>query len=196
MSADEAVRKYPTPFQRHLSFFDRNNDGMIYFGESLRGNLAIGLDFPVAVALACGYHAVYANSGPIFLGPFRGIEIAKVQASRNMLEQIPLEAVPEQGLERKEVITLARANGLMDRSHVNGLWAFSANGKGYLSKNDIRMYQQGTMLYELEQRRKGNRDHVLPLYRGGPISVAGHSYFVEKMFGVKVYQKSEDKKSG
>lgn len=195
MSADEAVRRYASPFQRHLSFFDRNNDGFIYFGESLRGNLSVGLDFPVAVAMAFGYHAVYGNTGTMLLGPFRGIDITKVRAKRNMLEQIPLESVPEQGLSRKEVVALARANGLMDRAHTSGLWAFSASRQGYLSKDDIKLYQQGTMLYELERRRKDNRDHVLPLYRGGPISVAGHSYFVDKMFGVKVYQLPQNSKS-
>lgn len=105
-----------------------------------------------------------------------------------MLEHVPLEVVPEHGLKRSEVVALARTNGLIDRLHVNGLWAFSATREGYLSRDDIARYQEGTMLYELERRRKDNRNHVLPLYRGGPISVAGHSYFVDKMFGVKVYQ--------
>lgn len=193
-SADEALRRYSSPFQRHLSFFDRDNDGFIYFGESLRGNLAIGLDFPVAVGMAIGYHTIYGNTRPFFLGPFRGIEIAKVQSRRNMLENVQLDDVPAWGMGRKTLVAASFPEGFMDRIHVNGLWAFAANRAGMVSAQDIERYQQGVMLYELEKRRKDNRDHVLPLYRGGPISVAGHSYFVDKMFGVKVYQQPRDSK--
>lgn len=194
-SVDEALRRYSTPFQRHLSFLDRDGDGIIYFNESLRGNLAVGLDFPVAFGMALSYHVVYGNAGSVLRGPFRGIEIARVRATRNMLEQIPLEAVPVDGMTRSELVNLSRPVGLMNRVHVNGLWALSANRQGFVSAKDIELYQQGTMLYELERRRKDNRDHVLPLYRGGPMSVAGHSYFVDKMLGVKVYQQPRNSKN-
>lgn len=192
-TASEALNKYRTPFQRHLSFFDRDNDGFIYFGESLRGNLAIGLDFPVAVGMALGYHAMYGNTRPFFFGPFNGIEIAKVQSQRNMLEQVKLDEVPARGMGRKSLLAASYPNSFIEKTHVWGLWAFAASREGYISAHDIELYQQGVMLFELEKRRKDNRDHVLPLYRGGPISVAGHSWFVDKLFGVKVYQQNTKK---
>lgn len=194
-TSDEALRKYSTPFQRHLSFFDRDQDGVIYFGESLRGNLAIGIDFPVALGMAISYHLVYGNMSPIFFGPFNPIDISKVQARRNMLEQVRLDEVSARGMGRKTLVAASYPAGLLDRVHVNGLWALAANRAGEISSHDIGLYQKGIMFYELEQRRKDNRDHVLPLYRGGPISVAGHSYFVDKMFGVKVYQKQNETKN-
>jgi hypothetical protein len=45
-------------------------------------------------------------------------------------------------------------------------------------------------LREIERRRK-DRSQVLPLWRGGPISVSGHSWFVGKLFGVEVYREGE-----
>lgn len=193
-SAKEALHRYSTPFHRHLSFFDRDGDGFIYFGDALRGNLAIGLDFPVAFIMALGYHTAYGNTKSFF-GPFNPIEIARVKNERNMLEQVPLDEMPAHGIDRRTLVAAAQPIDIMDKMHVYGLWAFAADRQGIISPPDIKMYQEGTMLYELAERRRDNRNHVLPLYRGGPISVAGHSWFVDKLFGVKVYQLPESKKS-
>lgn len=187
-TASEALHRYQTPFQRHLSFFDRDNDGFIHFGESLRGNLSIGLDFPVAVGMAFGYHVIYGNTRPFFFGPFNPIEISRVTAQRNMLEHVQLEDVPARGMGRKTLVAASYPENFLEKVHVGGLWSFAANRQGLISAQDIELYQQGIMLYELEKRRKSNRDHVLPLSRGGPIWVGGHSWFVDKLYGVKVYQ--------
>lgn len=193
-SAEEALRRYSTPFQRHLSFFDRNDDGFVHFGEALRGNLSIGLDFPVAVAMAMGYIVLYGNTRSTLFGPFNPIEISRVYPERDMLQKISTSSIPAHGVQRKDLVRLAQPSSLMNSIHVSGLWAFAANREGYLSSHDIGLFQQGTMLYELERRRKDNRNHVLPLYRGGPIWVGGHSYFVDKLFGVKVYQETGNEK--
>lgn len=190
-SPEATLQRYSTPFHRHLSFFDKDDDGFIHFGDSLRGNLSIGLDFPVALVLASSYHIVHGNTRSALFGPFNPIEIVRVRTSRDMLERVDVEDLPARGIPRKDLVRLAQPSGFMDRVHVNGLWAFAANRQGLLSAYDIRLYQQGVMLFELERRRKelkDNRDNVLPLYRGGPISVTGHSWFVDKLFGVKVYQ--------
>ncbi|KAK5087380.1 hypothetical protein LTR70_000294 [Exophiala xenobiotica] len=194
-TAEEALRRYNTSFQRHLSFFDQNGDGFIHFGECLRGNLAIGLDFPVAVGMTLVYHVAYGNTRPFFFGPFNPIEVARVKSERNMLEHVRLNEVPAAGMGRSALVSSAQPAGLVDRTHVYGLWAITADRQGNISPNDIKMYQEGTMLYDLAKRRRDNRDHVLPLYRGGPISVAGHSWFVDKLFGVKVYQLPDENKS-
>lgn len=190
-TASQALQRYSTPFQRHLSFFDRDNDGIIHFGESLRGNLAIGLNVPIAIGMACGYHIIYGNMRPFFFGPFNAIEISRVTAQRNMLEQVKLEDVPIRGMGRKTLLAASYADDTVEKMHVNGLWAFAATRKGYVSAQDIDLYQQGVMLYELERRRKNNRDFVLPLSRGGPLWVDGHSWAVERFFGVTVYQSND-----
>lgn len=193
-TASQALQRYQTPFQRHLSFFDRDNDGFIHFGESLRGNLAIGLDFPVAVGMACGYHIVYGNTRPFFFGPFNAIEISRVHVQRNMLEDIKLDEVPMRGMGRKTLLAASYASDAIEKVHVQGLWNFAATRNGFISADDIRLYQQGVMLYELEKRRRDNRDHVLPLYRGGPMWVGGHSWFAQNFFGVTVYQANDSVK--
>ena len=193
MYVEEALRRYSIPFQRHLSFYDKDNDGIVYLGDSLRGNLSIGLDFPVAVVMAMGVHTIYGNTGAALLGPFRGIEISRVRVRRNMLEKVQLEDVPKLGMGRKTLVAAAYPVSVVDKVHVNGLWALAANRAGTISAQDIELFQRGIGLFELEKRRK-TRDDVLPLYRGGPISVAGHSYFVDRVFGVKVYQKPEGKR--
>lgn len=187
--AGQDCRSYATPFKRHLAFFDRNNDGYVYFGESLRGNLAIGFDFPVAFAMALGYQTIYGNTHPAFWGPFRGIEIAKVQEERNMLQGIDAASIPRSGLDRKMLIASSGVKGPLDKLHLFGFWALASNREGLLQARDIQKFQYGTILYELEQRRR-DRSDVLPLHKGGPVSAAGHSWFVDKLFGVKVYQKS------
>lgn len=193
-TASEALHRYQTPFQRHLSFFDRDNDGFIHFGESLRGNLAIGLDFPVAVGMAFGYHLIYGNTRPFFFGPFNPIEIARVTSQRNMLEHVKLEDVPARGMGRRTLVAASYPESLIDKVHVWGLWNFAATREGLISAHDIDLFQQGVMLYELEKRRRDNRNHVLPLYRGGPAWVGGHSWAVDKLYGVKVYQLNDKTK--
>ena len=72
-----------------------------------------------------------------------------------------------------------------------GVWALAADVKtGRIEGEDIVAFQKGTLLKEIERRRK-DRSQVLPLWRGGPISVSGHSWFVGKLFGVEVYREGE-----
>lgn len=194
-TAEDAIKTYQTPFQRHLSFFDRDGDGIIYYGDSLRGNLSLGIDFPVAAVMAFGYHAIYGNSGSVLYGPLRPINVHAVTSQRNQLETIRADTIPTEGMTRQALAEAARPTGLLDRAHVLGLWALAANKQKLISKHDIQAFQQGTMFYELAARRRNNRDHVLPLYRGGPAWVGGHSYVVDKLFGVKVYQLDDSMKS-
>jgi hypothetical protein len=51
-----------------------------------------------------------------------------------------------------------------------GLWALAADTEtGRLKGGDVVGFQRGTLLQEIEKRRKG-REQVLPLWRGGPLS--------------------------
>lgn len=188
-------RPYNTPFKRHLAFFDLDNDGTIYVSESLRGCLSLGLNFPASLLMASGMQMLYGNTRPFFFGPFRGIDIAKVPASkeRYMLEDVEQLTMrrsdDERGLTRQELVSAARVpgRGLMDQMHVLGIWALAADKEGGVSLADIRLAKQGYLMSEIVKRRK-DRSDVLPVLRGGPIGVGGHSWFCEKMFGVRVYQ--------
>lgn len=43
--------------QKHVAFFDRDNDGVVYPEETIEGLRAIGISLPVAMASAPGIHA-------------------------------------------------------------------------------------------------------------------------------------------
>ncbi|SMQ55308.1 unnamed protein product [Zymoseptoria tritici ST99CH_3D7] len=53
------------PFHRLLSFYSNRNphdSQTIRLQDSLRGNLSLGLDFPVALAVALGRHLYLKNT--------------------------------------------------------------------------------------------------------------------------------------
>ena len=56
-----------------------------------------------------------------------------------------------------------------------------------VSKEDVERFQQGNWEDAVVERRRELGD-VLPLWRGGPIWVGGHSWAVQKLLGVKVYK--------
>lgn len=189
----QTIQSYPTPFKRHLAFFDRDNDGFIYLGESVRGWLSLGLNFPVSVVMAMGMQVMYGNVGPPLYGPLRGIEIKNVRNERYMLQRLTVIDGQKGILTRDQLLDTTRKRKYTDQAHVFGIWALAANQCGHLTSHDLKLCQEGLLLPEIEKRRRDRMD-VLPFSRGGPMSVAGHAWFVERMFGVRVYQAS--KKSG
>jgi hypothetical protein len=56
-----------------------------------------------------------------------------------------------------------------------------------VSREDVERFQQGEREEAVAKRRPGRHD-VLPLWRGGPIITAGHSWAVKKLLGVRVYE--------
>lgn len=104
-----------------------------------------------------------------------------------------LEVDEKRDYTRSELWTKTREEkGILAAFDAFGVWSLAADVKnGLISGADIVAFQRGTLLHEVEKRRK-NREQVLPLSRGGPISVVGHSWFVRKLFGVEVYKEKED----
>lgn len=187
MASIEAIQSYRTPFKRHLAFFDRNNDGYIYLGESIRGCLSLGLNLPVSLAMAMGMQVVYGNVGSPLYGPLRCIEIREVSNERYMLQRLTVVDQHKGTLTRSQLLDTTRKRKFIDRAHVYGIWALAANQDEQLSSHDLKLCQQGLLLPEIEKRRK-DRSNVLSFTRGGPISVAGHAWLVERLYGVRVYQ--------
>ncbi|KAK3113183.1 hypothetical protein LTR53_009782 [Teratosphaeriaceae sp. CCFEE 6253] len=176
------------PFHRLLAFYSNKsehpNTQTIRLTDSLRGNLALGLDFPAALAIAVGRHLVFRNTGFLSLG----IHVPSVSTRTTMLDGVPIDEKRE--YTRAEIVRAAQRSGggFMARLDALGLWALAADVEtGRLAGGDVVAFQRGTLLEGLERRRR-DRGQVLPLYRGGPISVAGHSWFVKKLFDVDVYQ--------
>ena len=180
------------PFHRHLRHFAQPSSAKITILSSLRASLALGLDFPVACVLSIGLRVMYGSF------PFNSsIDIASISSGhlRTQLEDVPVE---KNHFTRADLVDLyqnsstSRQRGpirrAIDTGHVISFWAMAADSKSHLvDAATLKRFQKGTWADEVVQRRSRRVD-VLPLWRGGPISVSGHSWFVDKLFGVKVYQ--------
>ncbi|KAK5108623.1 hypothetical protein LTR62_008114 [Meristemomyces frigidus] len=175
------------PFHRLLAFYSNRsehpNTQTIRLVDSLRGNLALGLDFPVALAIALGRHLWLRNTGTFSLA----IHVPSVSTTKTLLDGIPIDE--KKSYTRAEIVTAARPNGAVGQLDAFGLWALASDVQtGLMQGEDIVSFQKGTLLQTLERRRRDNREQVLPFWRGGPISVVGHSWAVQKVFGVDVYR--------
>ena len=77
-----------------------------------------------------------------------------------------------------------------------GLWSLAADVKtSRISGADVVAFQRGDLFEGLVARRRRSREQVLPLWRGGPVSVVGHSWVVGRVFGVEVYRDGGSVKS-
>jgi len=183
-------------FQRHLSFFDHNRDGLISPRDSLHAALSLGLDFPVACIWSLIVPFMYGNTYA-----YTNVSVSSIppHKQRTMLADLPLQPHKET-YSRQEITAIAtqNTNDWINWLHVFNLWTLAADrNTGLVSKRDFEMFQQGTLLEELAKRRRvRGRDggNVMPFVRGGPIWVGGHSFFVGKMFGVEVYRDGDGKR--
>ncbi|THX17186.1 hypothetical protein D6D13_01033 [Aureobasidium pullulans] len=148
-------------FHRLLSFFAHRsphpNTSTITFMDSLRGDLSIGLNFPVAVFLATIRHLVFRNTG------FWSLTIY----------------VPT-------VLSLAKREGIVAQLDAVGLWMLAAEKDGKVKGEEVRLFQKGEIMERIAERRRG-MDNLLPFWRGGPLIASAHSWAVKKAFGVEVY---------
>lgn len=80
----------------------------------------------------------------------------------------------------------------MDRTHVESFanWCKDKES-GRVGRREVEMFQQGEWQGEVVRRRKGRGD-VVPLKYGGPVGVGLHSWFVRKVFGIRVYEDKND----
>ncbi|TKA24265.1 hypothetical protein B0A50_06029 [Salinomyces thailandicus] len=180
------------PFHLLLSFYSNLSPhpttSTIRLQDSLRGNLSLGLDFPFALALAIGRHLWLRNTSTYFS---LNIHVPSVSVTETLLEGIEVDEKKQYTC--GEIVRAAGGNGWAGQADALGLWALASDVRtGLLRGEDVVRFQRGTLLEEIERRRKDRRQ-VLPLWRGGPISVAGHSWFVMKLFDVEVYR-NDDKR--
>lgn len=181
------------PFHRLLSFYSNRNpydSQTIRLQDSITGNLALGLDFPVACAVALGRHLFLRNVGFFSLSIF----VPKVSWRTTPLEGLQVDEKKDYTC--SELVGEARQQnlGVMGVMECAGLWSLAADVHTGLVRGEVvEGFKRGTVFRDLEQRRK-DRSQVLPLWRGGPISVAGHSWVVGRMFGVEVYLAEGERK--
>lgn len=187
MASSNGSNSTVPPFHRLLSFYSNRNphdSETIRFVDSLRGNLSLGLHFPAGEIIALGRHLYLRNTSNWFS---LNIHVPSTTWKTTPLENLHIDPKKEYGM-REIAAEGWKQIGLGGAVEAAGLWALAADVKtGLLKGSDVESFREGRLLGELERRRR-DRSQVLPFLRGGPINVAGHSWFVEKMYGVRVYR--------
>ena len=157
-----------SPFHRQLGFFAPQSSPTsqpITFLDSLRGDLSIGLNFPIALFLALTRHLVFGNTGPYNLN----INVPAVKTSRVLLGgpgQFDIDESNRYGL--RELVAVTSGASISTRLDAVGCWGLVARRDGTITGKEVRAYQSGEVMELVAQRRRG-RDDVLPFWRGGPI---------------------------
>ena len=179
-----------------MLFFAKPGTKSITLLSSIKASLSLGLDFPVACGLSIGLKLLYSSF------PFtRPVDIPSIPNTqfRCQLEDISGEKTL---YTRADLINLYystrsyKTNGIVQRLieylHIHSFWMIAADAETHLVDSDtLKAFQQGEWQQRVVKRRRHRTEgkgEVLPLWRGGPISVVGHSWFVRKLFGVKVYE--------
>ena len=166
----ETYKMSNPPFQRLLSFFaprsGQANGQTIYFMDSLRGDLSLGLNFPIALFLAVTRHIIFRTSG-------FAIYIPSVKSGRQLLGgpgAFPVDETRRYSI--GELLSLAgegQKGGLIAQGDAIGLWSLAADTKdGKISGKEVRLFQKGEIMERIAERRRGRSD-VLPFWRGGPL---------------------------
>jgi hypothetical protein len=181
-----------TAFQRHLLFFSTpTKPPRLTFLSGLRAGVSIGLDFPVAVILSLSLRLMYAPfpyllstinieeiPRPMHRAQLSGAKLSKQEYTCSELLALLGSPEPEKGFIKHKI----------DQGHIIGFWTMAASARTHkVSRDDVERFQQGEWEEAIAKRRRG-RDDVLPLWRGGPIIPAGHSWAVRKLLGVRVYE--------
>ncbi|KAH7074558.1 hypothetical protein BKA63DRAFT_513252 [Paraphoma chrysanthemicola] len=192
ISPSAMSRQSYTAFQRHLTFFSTSTTPpRLTILSSLRASLSLGLDFPVALLLSISLRLLYTPYPRVF----SAINIERIPRfwHRTQLEHAK---IPQQTYTCSELLALLKRNDeskfgwlkhKLDQGHVVGFWAMAADAKNHrVRSEDVQRFQSGEWEADVAKRRKGRGD-VVPLWRGGPAWVAGHSWAVRRVFEVRVY---------
>lgn len=198
-----------SPFQTHLSFFaSARSPTVITLASALKSSLKLGLNFPVSLFLAVALRILYAE----FPYYWRPVDIERIPRNkwRTQLQGTTIDADSHpQGFTITELLQITNrrensgakglAKKLIDQGHVVGFWAMAADvHTRRVSLEDLKRFQTGTWNDAVAARRRfrdGKEADVLPFTRGGPLSVAGHSWAVGRFLGVRVYESGRNKAS-
>lgn len=184
-----------TPFQRHLKHFALESDpNRITFLSAIRGSFRLGLDFPVALILSIGLRILYSES------IFSAVDIPSIprHLQRTQLDSPSLSSSfndRQKSYSLTDLLGLYRPSphigfisSILDKAHILSFWSISAQKDLGVTASDLKRFKEGGWEADVVKRRKGRED-VLPFWRGGPIIVGAHSWFVRTVFGVRVYER-------
>nr|AAS48644.1 putative ABA-induced protein [Cynodon dactylon] len=187
-SMADVYRGELTPLQRHVAFFDRNKDGVIYPAETYEGFRAIGAGVPLS---AVGAAFVNGFLGPKTIpenekvGPFKfPIYVKNILKGKHGSDSGVYDAhgrfVPEKfeeifkkhahtrpdALTAKELQELLQANREPKdfRGWLGGftewkvLYALCKDKDGFLHKDTVKAVYDGSLFDKMEQERKAKKE--------------------------------------
>lgn len=176
------------PFHRLLTFFARQSRSSatststatsISFIDSLRGDIALGFNFPISLLLSLARHLYFRNTPSSSLLSLK-IDIPNVKLDRKLLGgpgaySTSIKANQDYSLSELQNVIKKKegnnGNNLKDRLDAFGIWSLAARRKdGKVTGNDLIAFQEGTVLESIAKRRRRGREEVLPFWRGGPLS--------------------------
>uniref|UniRef100_A0A0E0A7R6 EF-hand domain-containing protein n=1 Tax=Oryza glumipatula TaxID=40148 RepID=A0A0E0A7R6_9ORYZ len=135
-----------TALQKHVSFFDRNKDGVITPSETIEGVVAIGCDFAFARDLAASVHAG--------LGPKTSPKDAPLPHLSIYINNI------YRGMHRSDTGALdakGRAAAIKEWGLIYGL---ASDNNGYFHKDSVRGIYDGSVFVKLEKERESSQSTV------------------------------------
>ncbi|WVF69406.1 hypothetical protein IAT40_004183 [Kwoniella sp. CBS 6097] len=186
------------PYQRHLVQFGKSTPAHdVSILSALRHGLRLGLNFPVALSIALALPFL-CNGFPWY---HRTVKISSIPEG-NMRTQLERAPVTQPSYSLSEILDLFKVDGrtrerslfakAVDLGHVTSFWCMTADVKtGLVDASDVRRFQSGDWTGPVVQRRKSRlpgKGDIIPFWRGGPILVGLHSWFVRVLFGVEVYE--------
>ena len=185
-------------FQRHLLFFSTPSPRpRLTFDSALRAGVKIGLDLPIAALLSLSLRLLYAPY-PYFWSPIYIDEIpVSLHRTQLVSAKLPKEKADYTCSDLLTLLNQSEGGGAgkgwlkqkIDQGHVVGFWTMAADAATHrVGNEDVERFQQGEWEKAVVERREERRD-VLPLWRGGPIWVGGHSRVVGRLLGVRVYER-------
>ncbi|KAF2926129.1 hypothetical protein DAI22_06g103300 [Oryza sativa Japonica Group] len=135
-----------TALQKHVSFFDRNKDGIITPSETIEGVVAIGCDFAFARDLAASVHAG--------LGPKTSPKDAPLPHLSIYINNI------YRGMHRSDTGALdakGRGAAIKEWGLIYGL---ASDKNGYFHKDSVRGIYDGSVFVKLEKERESSQSTV------------------------------------
>ncbi|KAI8816004.1 Caleosin related protein-domain-containing protein [Fimicolochytrium jonesii] len=184
-----------TPLQKHVGFWDRNKDGVIWPWETYAGFYALGFNPIISFTSALAFHILhvsYPTHDSWIFNPLLPVTIANIHRAKHGSDTETYDTAgrfvnekfestfenyssrpKKDGLTFSDIKTMWGGNrnvfdfvGWSFQFFLwTFLWALAADPvTGVLSKEDVLKQYDGTLYYELEDRRKTTK---LPWYRGG-----------------------------
>eukprot|EP01031_Cornospumella_fuschlensis_P025322 gene25322-30576_t len=180
---DERFKKWKTPLQRHVAYFDLNNDGYISPHETFQGlrRLGFGLLFALIGVLVINGSMSYPSCNSIVPDPFFRINIQNISRCKhgsdtgvydmegNFNEQKFGAMVDKYDVDKKGGVSFREGLKMMrDRRNIYDFfgwfaesfeWGFTyvllANNKGVVPTDTLRSMFDGTLFFEMEKKNRG-----------------------------------------